>query len=319
MYLLGSTYDGNVSQVQSSVEIDKFVLRLVDAGVEKLGGIHIEYYGDTIESQSQVNVGLRYTAGYFKDGAYWQAVENKDGSFTLQKLVDGNIAQVQNISRFDFYIDLKGNLCSAKKGMTVKEDVISFRSGIEGSCIFVTKDHKLWEIGMTTLPVDGTYVFYEEPHLLQEDVKEIYGNSGTQYILKTDGTLWCWGPNMSLLGNGTVSTEIAKNNDKVPEGTMVQDNCTEIMQVLNISNVKSFCYSYQVKVAVTESGERYIWGSNPYYRAYTDGTNSKEDAVHAEYIEDRSTVPSPTTVYKEDSLLVPTTWEEAFAKYGYEQ
>ncbi|HNX13984.1 MAG TPA: hypothetical protein PK854_06090 [Oscillospiraceae bacterium] len=323
LYVLGSTYAGNVSLVRSNVEIDEFVLRPADTGVDRLGGIHIEYFGNTIESQSQVNVGVRYTVGYFKDGAYWQAIENKDGSFTLQKLVDSNVAQVQNVSRFDFYIDLEENLCSAKKGTIIAEDVTSFLSGTEGSCIFVTKDHKLWEIGMTTLPVDGDYVVYEEPNFLSEGVVKIYNASDTAaltyYILKTDGTLWCWGVNgFGLLGNGTVTAEIARDNDLIPEGTPVEDVCDEITQVLNISKVRDFCYSTQVKVAVTKSGERYIWGVNPYYRAYTDSTSEK-NSPHAEYSEDRSTVPTPAHVFREDFLLVPTTWTEAFEKYGYEK
>ncbi len=320
LYVLGSTY--SVSAVQPSIEIDEFILRPADTGVEKLGGIHNDFYSEDEDTWARVNVGVRFTVGYFKNGAYWQVIENGDNTFTLQKLVDGNIARIPMGGRFDYYVDLEGNLRTVKDHKIISENVTSFVALGKERCLFVTADHKLWEIGETTQPFDGNYTIYSSPHLIHEDVEKVYGASDTPfmdfYILKTDGTLWCWGGNESLLGNGVANGEIARGNENITEETPVKERCEEITQVLNISNVRDFCYSTQVKVAVTKNGERYIWGLNPYYRAFTAGTSEK-DSPHAEYSEDRSTVPPPTQVNREDSLLVATTWEEAFAKYGYEK
>ena len=319
LYILGSTYDGNVTATKPNEEIDQFVLRPADTGVEKLGGVHHDFYGNE-EDSAKVNIGVRITVGYFKDNAYWQVVENQDGSFTLQKLVDGNIAQVPIGGRFDYYLDLDGNLRSVTDNRIISANVTTFAalSGNEPRCLFVTSDHKLWEIGETTQPFDGNFTIYSSPCLILEDVEKVYGASDTVfmdfYILKTDETLWCWGLNNSLLGNGTANSEIARGNENISEETPVKDRCDEITQVLNISNIRDFCYSTQVKVAVTQSGERYIWGLNPYYRAFTAGTSEK-DSPHAEYYKDQSAMPQPAQVNREDSLLVATTWTEAFAKY----
>jgi hypothetical protein len=78
-------------------------------------------------------------------------------------------------------------------------------------------------------------------------VKKWYGQvsvDGVKSILKSDGTVWSWGFNMSgTLGNGTTE------NSDFP------------VKALNLNNVISFDQSFGAEVAVDNEGNIWFWGN----------------------------------------------------------
>ena len=160
-----------------------------------------------------------------------------------------------------------------------------------------------------------------------ENVKHIYRfdlnyHQPTLYFLKEDDSLWAIGDNSFIVGDGTVSISIYKENRSVYSelGLKAVGEIKEPVKI--IDNVSEFTSSYYTKIAVTKDGKRYIWGSRAAAAVATelgyDPNDDPERYITSKRAKDPLEANDWSTereAYKRaDVYLVPTLWEDVFGQ-----
>ena len=94
----------------------------------------------------------------------------------------------------------------------------------------------------------GEYKVFEAPQKVMEDVTDVRFGDGTTVALKTDGSVWTWGNNLSAsLGNGTDG-----DTDPHPSPVRVLEDVASICMTGSLG--------FQKTLALKKDGSLWAWG-----------------------------------------------------------
>lgn len=332
LYVLGST---NMFYFD-----EKPKMVLADSGVTRLNRYFCENEGDGVINEIiTTQMITNYYFSYYRQDQVWYLNENKDGTFTaVKKHENVKIAApyafgyIDNENKFcinGYYITNDGNEMKPTDGKKVFADNIADLFGGEGGLFsYLTENGDLYVTGYGLTDMDtGNTVEFGAVKVANQ-VKQIFKtyvgfHLSTLYFLKEDDSLWAIGDNSMVIGDGSVPTAIYKDNRSVYSEMDLTVTDTIKAPVKILDNVAEFTSNYNVKMAITKDGKRYVWGQNVVAAVATSFGYAANETDPEHYITSKrgssqedcnKWLDERQTYRRKDIYLVPTLWEEVFGQ-----
>ncbi|HNX15594.1 MAG TPA: hypothetical protein PK854_08750 [Oscillospiraceae bacterium] len=331
LYIIGTT--------QGSGMYQNLEMRLVDSSVTSLNGYFYEAQGNGKITDMVSSSIFKYYFSYYKQNTIWYLSEDENGNFTVEKKHEnvqsstqyayGYIDEANNFCLDGFYVTEDGTELKPTNGVKIMAKNVAQLYGGEGFIFgYLTLKGDLYINGKNYIDVDTGNTVESGTVKVAEGVKFLYQfdlsfHQSTLYFLKDDGSLWAIGENSMITGDGSIPTEVYRDNRSVYSemDLTVTDELKEPVKILD--NVVEFTSSYYSKIAVTADGKRYIWGMDviaaiPNSAGYSpEGVTSDEYIIskRASSLEESNQMKEELAAYQRaDVYLVPTLWEDVFGQ-----